>query len=234
MNNNRFKKILAFTLLLIVLVVAGVMLWRNFNKSSENDSSNSEQKVAVNACEMFSLEDAKKIFGDDVSQKSLDSGNENKISPQIDEAPASETQISTCAYTKGELKLNNSTQQPTVDTEPAPEGKQKPVDLKPFFNNMKKEAEKAGAIPEFSAVITIHSEAPANASSDFSKSKPKSAQAVSGLNKPAFWDPNALGLSGKKQGSLSVLADDKIIVVSGDNLNKETAQEIINIILSKL
>ena len=84
------------------------------------------------------------------------------------------------------------------------------------------------------AVITIRSTTPENAASDFNRSKPKSAEDVSGLGKTAFWNPEALGLSGKKQGSLSVLAGDKTITVSGDNLDIEIAKKIVNSILESV
>ena len=85
-------------------------------------------------------------------------------------------------------------------------------------------------MPELAAVITIRSGTQANIAADFNRAKPKSAQDVNGLGKSAFWNPEALGLLGKKQGSLSVLSEDKIIIVSGDNLSIETARKIIDLV----
>lgn len=237
MNIGKRRKVLVLTLLLIALVVAAYFLFVGLRKPSGGNSglSSSEQKGQINACEMFSTEEAKKIFGDNVYQTSLDNNGEDKISSKIDGAPKAETASSTCAYTKNKLELDNSTEQPApADTKPAPEGKQKAVDLKPFLNNIKKENPGAVTTSEFLAVITIRSTTQENATTDFNRSKPKSVQAVNGLGDSAFWNPETVGITGKKQGSLSVLLGDKTIIVSGDKLDIETAKKITNTILDKL
>lgn len=236
MNISKRKKVLIFTPVLLTLIIAVWILGRNFYGTSEDKTSSSGQKSVIVACDTFSLNDAKKIFGDDIFQNSLDARGEYKISTKINDAPKTETALSACAYTKNKLELNKVTEQPAPDDiKPVPEGKQKPVDLKPFLDALKKEENsQAAKKTEFLAVITIRSTTEENAKEDFNRPQPKSAQSVSGLGKTAFWNSEVLGLTGKKQGSLSVLAGDKTIIVSGDNLDIETAKKIANSILDRL
>ena len=70
---SKKKKILILVLLIVLLAVAGWILWRNHEQSSGNkDADNTEQKEKISACNSFSSDDAKKIFGDDIFQNSLD------------------------------------------------------------------------------------------------------------------------------------------------------------------
>lgn len=235
---SKQKKILTTILLLTALAAVGWLLRHNSDKSSNDKAAVSEQKSIVQACDAFSTEDAKKTFGDDVFQNSLDNKNDGYKPPtNIEDAPKVQTTYSTCIYTKGQAISTESDGQSKpspADVKAVPEGDQKPVDATPILNETKKANPQPVPMPELLAVITMRSTTEENAISDFSRSKPKVAQNVENLGKAAFWNPDAVSITGKKQGSLSILAKDKIFLVTGDNMDIETAKKIANTILDKL
>lgn len=234
---------LKLIIFLIILALIAVGIWffvfqKSDQKSNSDNSQSSGQINAPAACEVFGDEDAANIFGSDISTVPLSENGGGYTSPtDIAEAPNTESKSSHCIYIRGEISTAKPNEEEagsgSPSIQPAPEGNKEVVDSSDSIDEIKKSNPKPVPIPEVLADITLRATTIENAKSDFNRAKNKSAEEVNGLGDSAF-SLRLVGLSGKKQFTLTVLKGEHIITIAGDNLNLETAKEISNVILGNL
>lgn len=238
---NMRKRNLVIILTVIVLVVLGLWLFVFRKSSHENNQNGSSQSSAQNtvakACDAFSTDDAKSIFGNDLSQVPSPD-NEAAYTPPsgVADAPAAQTLSSSCMYVKGSVSpvesiKNGSDTRPSLA--PAPKGSTQPADSTQSLDETKKEAPQPTSPPQILVNITLMSSTVENAKTDFNRAKPKTAQDVSGVGDSAF-TLQVTGLSGKKGLALTILKGKTIINITGDNIDLNTAKKIAEIVLNKL
>lgn len=224
-----------------VLAVACLWLFVFRNPPQGNNQNGSSQSTAqttvIKACEAFSVEDAKGIFGSDLSQVPSPDNQGAYTSPTgINDAPQVKTISSSCMYVKGSISpaattTNASGNRPSVA--PAPKGNREPVGSTQSLDQMKKENPKPVSPPQILANITLLTSTAQNAKADFNKAKPKTAKEITGLGDSSF-SIRVIGLSGKKQLALTILKGKTIVNITGDNIDIKTAKKIAEVLLKKL
>lgn len=242
---NIRKRNLAIILAIIILVVVGLWLFvfrkpsQSNNQDNNSGQSSSQAAVANKACDVFSIEDAKSIFGNNIS-KLPPPENEAVYtsSDNLQDAPRAETESSTCTYVKGEVSSvdpvkKTSNTNTRTDIEPAPEGSEKPVDSTESMNQIKKENPEPTNPVQILANIALHTSTVENAKADFNRAKAKTSKEINGLGDSSF-SIQVIGLSGKKQLALTMFKGKTLINITGENMNIKTAKKIAEVVLSKL
>lgn len=229
-------------IILTVVAVVAVGLWllvfhKNPQGNNKENGSSSAQTAVPKACDVFSSEDAKNIFGDNVSKLQAPE-NEGSYTPPagISDAPKVETKSSTCAYVKGSISPVAPVEKASdtrPDINPAPENNKKSVDSTQSLDQMKKENPNPTSPPQILVNIALHASTAENAKADFNRAKAKSAQEVNGIGDSAF-SIQVIGLSGKKQLALTILKGKTIVNITGEDLDIKTAEQIAGIALGKI
>lgn len=241
---NIRKRNLVIILAVVAVVVVGLWLFvfrkpsQSNNKDNNSGQSSSQTAMANKACDVFSIDDAKSIFGEDVS-KLPPPENEAAYTPpdNIQDAPKVETESSTCTYVKGDIASVDPVEQTSdtqTDIEPVPEGSKEPVDSTESLDQLKKENPEPTTDPvQILANIALHTSTVENAKADFNKAKVKTAREITGLGDTSF-SIQVNGLSGKKQLALTMLKGKTLINITGENMDIKTAKKIAEIVLSRL
>lgn len=244
---NRKKLFLILISLAVISTIAALVIFKvKPGNESKNETPTSNNQKAINACSFFSLDDAKKIFGNNLSEDPKN--NQDNVTPppsSLAEAPQTETKISTCGYYEGEITLTDSSIEPTdQDSQPVPEdpakssdkNKTTPTDslLPPGANEEdrdKKQQQPSGSVQK--VLIILRATTPEQASKDFDSSKQKSSESISNLGQKAFWT-KIKDFSGNEQGQLTVLNSGYTIIISGQDMSLENSKKIAEVVLSKL
>lgn len=244
---NRKKILLILISLAVISTVAALVIFKvKPGSDSKNETPASNNQKAVNACSFFSLDDAKKIFGNNLSEDPKNS-QENVTPPPsgLAEAPKTETKISTCGYYEGEVTLTDPSIEPTdQNSQPVPEATAKSSDknkttpddslLPPGANEEnrdKKQQQPSGPVQK--VLIVLRETTPEQAKKDFDSSKQKSSENISNLGQEAFWT-KIKDFSGNEQGQLTVLNGGYTIIISGQDMSLENSKKIAEVVLSRL
>lgn len=100
-NVNKKKVLVAGFFILVVALGLSKLAYKLPNSSSEKNANNAASTVYKNtkACELFTLEDAKKVIGDDAKQSQ----------PKEEQASTTLVSISACAYSSDTVANQSAT-----------------------------------------------------------------------------------------------------------------------------
>lgn len=232
LSMNKKRLLLLSTVLALIAAASVIIALAQKKAESPSEQPTSSQQKAVDVCQLFSLNEAKKIFGDDVQAASANS-NEQEASGDF---KSSAPDTSSCIYLRASSSApeNNGTQQP--DGRPAPEGDNSAANPAEFINNNRQKLPpKPPQKPVLLAMISVHVSDVGEALKNFNSSKPKSAEAVPDYGDQAYWVEAAESLVATgSQGRFSVLKGQHTINISGQNMDLKTAKKIAEVIIAKL
>lgn len=231
---------LAIFLIIFALVAGGIWFFAYRKSDQNNAQDNSQPSGQINtlgACDVFSDEDAKSVFGNDISKLPPPQNEGGYIPPEdVSNAPKVKTESSTCTYVKGKVDSVDPAEEASdiqPDIKPAPEGDKKPANSTESLDQIKKDNPTPVTPPQILANIALHTSTVENAKADFSKAKAKTAKGINGLGDSAF-SIQVTGFSGKKQLALTILKGKTLVNITGENMDTETAKKIAGVVLSKL
>ncbi len=244
---NKKKIFLTLGLVLVIAFIAGAVIFKvKSDRDNEKKDSSSALQKDIKSCSLFSLDEAKEIFGDNISEDPKNNTQGSAIPPSdLAEAPGVETKVSTCGYFEGEVVSQNiSEQSPEPNSQPVAENPKpseknsKPVSSKnapapPELGGQTDNNEKQPSGPILKALVVLRTTTAEQAAKDFDSSKPKQSEDVPNLGQKAYWAEGKTA-SGDKVGQLSILSNGYTIIVSGQEMDLETAKKVAEVVLNKL
>ena len=240
------KKLALLIVIVALLALAGLVY---FKSQSDDQKSASQQKnteenqiLLQRACEIFDIENAKKIFGNDTYD---DPANyvDNKKSTEIQAKNAElnpsqkDIKISSCSY------LSES-QRDNVDASSGSENKSEPVskdsteanaDISKVLDEVKRATEKVN--PNSSKVLitlTINESSDEDSVKMFESIASKDKSDVPNIGSKAYFDQAALVQNNPLENRLVVLEGDKVITISAEDITLEQARDVAEIVLKNL